>query len=121
METVCQLSYPLNSENASPFGTRTVYLASPASCAEVGLLPKTARTERASDTTTTTTGGILLLHRRHSPRCSPWLPLGELDGAKRSACSKVFWGAATSTRLYFVGQLSERRGASLNDLVGAEQ
>src|SRR5688572_10001811 len=89
METVCQLSYPLNSENASPFGTRTVYLASPASCAEVGLLPKTARTERASDTTTTTTGGILLLHRRHSPRCSPWLPLGELDGAKRSACSKV--------------------------------
>src|SRR5882762_5148947 len=56
METVCQLSYPLNSENASPFGTRTVYLAWPVSCAEVALLPRTA-----SETTTITTAGILLL------------------------------------------------------------
>src|SRR5271166_6393737 len=31
METVCQSSYPLNSENARPFGTLRVYL----SCAEV--------------------------------------------------------------------------------------
>src|SRR5216683_8232359 len=27
METTCQASYPLNSENASPFGTFTVYLS----------------------------------------------------------------------------------------------
>src|SRR3954466_3609709 len=38
--TVCQSSYPLNSENASPFGTCTVYL----SCAEMALPPKTAST-----------------------------------------------------------------------------
>src|SRR2546425_2680827 len=61
METVCQLSYPLTSENASPFGTRTVYLAWPVSCADVALLPRTARTETASETTTITTAGILLL------------------------------------------------------------
>src|SRR5438094_987300 len=68
METVCQLSYPLNSENASPFGTRTVYLAWPVSCAEVALLPRTASTERASDSTTITTAAILLLFI-DSPRC----------------------------------------------------
>src|SRR6266850_1656356 len=68
METVCQLSYPLNSENASPFGTRTVYLAWPVSCAELVLLPRTATTERASDSTTITTAGILLLFIA-SPRC----------------------------------------------------
>src|SRR2546422_3944124 len=61
METVCQPSYPLNSENASPFGTRTVYLAWPVSCAEMALPPKTASTETASETTTITTAGILLL------------------------------------------------------------
>src|SRR5260370_37357598 len=38
--TTCQSSYPLNSENASPFGTCTVYL----SCAEMALPPKTAST-----------------------------------------------------------------------------
>src|SRR5205823_13469346 len=68
METVCQLSYPLNSENASPFGTRTVYLAWPVSCAEVAPLPRTASTERASDSTTITTAAILLLFI-DSPRC----------------------------------------------------
>src|SRR5262250_528385 len=36
--TVGQSSNPLNSENASPFGTCTVYL----SCAEMALPPKTA-------------------------------------------------------------------------------
>jgi hypothetical protein len=61
METVCQLSYPLNSENASPFGTRTVYLAWPASCAEVAVLPRTARTETASETTTIAIAGIRFL------------------------------------------------------------
>src|SRR5689334_22926628 len=33
MATVGQLSYPLNSENASPPGTCTAYFAGPASCA----------------------------------------------------------------------------------------
>src|SRR2546426_12088811 len=62
MATLCQLSYPLNSENASPLGTRTVYLAWPVSCAEmVALPPKTASTETASETTTITTAGIRLL------------------------------------------------------------
>src|SRR6266852_744158 len=61
METVCQPSYPLNSENASPFGTRTVYLAWPVSCAEMTPPPKTASTETASETTPITTAGILLL------------------------------------------------------------
>src|SRR4029078_969669 len=36
--TVCQSSYPLNSENARPPGTCTVYL----SCAEMALLPNAA-------------------------------------------------------------------------------
>ena len=71
METVCQPSYPLNSENASPFGTRTVYLAWAVSCAEMALPPKTASTETASETTTITTAGILLLFNRHSPRFLP--------------------------------------------------
>src|SRR2546430_14443563 len=61
METVCQPSYPLNSENASPFGTRTVYLAWAVSCAEMTPPPKTASTEAASETTPITTAGILLL------------------------------------------------------------
>src|SRR5215510_1198334 len=39
METTCQSSYPLKSENARPFGTCTVYL----SCAEMALPPKTPR------------------------------------------------------------------------------
>src|SRR5690242_11696593 len=38
MEIACQASYPLNSENASPPGTFTVYL----SCAEMAQPPKTA-------------------------------------------------------------------------------
>src|SRR6185436_8251936 len=59
MEIVCQPSYPRNSENASPFGTRTVYLAWPVSCAEMVLPPRTASTETASETTTITTTGIL--------------------------------------------------------------
>ena len=37
METTCHASYPLNSENASPFGTFTVYL----SCAEIAQPPAT--------------------------------------------------------------------------------
>src|SRR4029453_1741858 len=61
MERVCQPSYPLNSENASPFGTRTAYLAWAVSCAEMVLPPKTASTETASETTTITTARILLL------------------------------------------------------------
>src|ERR1700719_2095309 len=40
METTCQDSYPLNSENASPFGTFTVYL----SCAGMAMPPETAST-----------------------------------------------------------------------------
>src|SRR5579859_5993941 len=39
-ETTCQASYPLNSENESPFGTFTVYL----SCAEMVQLPTQAST-----------------------------------------------------------------------------
>ena len=38
--TVCQSSYPLKSENGSPFGTVTVYL----SCAEIALPAKTTST-----------------------------------------------------------------------------
>src|SRR3984885_3859672 len=40
MEPTCQASYPLNSENESPFGTFTVYL----SCAEMAQLPTRAST-----------------------------------------------------------------------------
>src|SRR5579862_7689830 len=39
METTCQDSYPLNSENESPFGIFRVYL----SCAELVSLPMKAR------------------------------------------------------------------------------
>src|SRR5262245_48881136 len=52
METVCQPSYPLNSENASPFGTFTVYLRCPLSCAVTALPPRTPST--TSDTVMTT-------------------------------------------------------------------
>src|ERR1700742_3950055 len=40
MDTTCQASYPLNSENASPFGTFAVYL----SCAEMAEPPTKAST-----------------------------------------------------------------------------
>src|SRR4029077_10977913 len=55
-----QSSYPLNSENASPFGTCTVYL----SCAEIALPPKTAST---TATITITENGILVI--AHSCAC----------------------------------------------------
>src|SRR5262245_57117478 len=44
METVCQASYPLNSENASPLGTCTVYLPCPVSCAVTTRPPRTPST-----------------------------------------------------------------------------
>src|ERR1700722_5362922 len=40
METTCQASYPLNSENASPFGTFRAYL----SCADIAQPPTPAST-----------------------------------------------------------------------------
>src|SRR4030095_16750974 len=40
LETSCQLSYPLKSENGSPLGTCSVYL----SCAERAAPPRTAPT-----------------------------------------------------------------------------
>jgi len=40
METICHASYPLNSENESPFGTFAVYL----SCAEKARPPTKATT-----------------------------------------------------------------------------
>src|SRR6266581_996369 len=54
METVCQLSYPLNSEKASPPGTCTVYLPCPASFAVTALPPTT------SEPTMTTTAASAL-------------------------------------------------------------
>src|SRR2546430_6985999 len=74
METVCQPSYPLNSENASPFGTRTAYLAWAVSCAEMALPPKTASTKTASETRMITTAGILLLFIA-TPLVFCWLPV----------------------------------------------
>src|SRR5438132_13622298 len=96
METVCQLSYPLNSENASPFGTRTVYLAWPVSCAEVALLPRTASTERASDSTTITTAGILLLFIA-SPRC---LLVASMGPTLRAESRTHGWQAQTLRHCY---------------------
>src|SRR5215469_10381538 len=54
METTCHASYPLKSENASPFGTCTVYL----SCWARAMLPKAA-----TDTAmiTITEDGILMM------------------------------------------------------------
>jgi len=43
---VAQSSKPLNSENASPFGTRTVYL----SCAEGARAPEGAEAARSPET-----------------------------------------------------------------------
>src|SRR5262249_51435450 len=57
METTCQASYPLNSENASPPGTLTVYL----SCWAKAKLPK-----RASNTATITVAGNAVLFMAHS-------------------------------------------------------
>src|SRR5258708_1101459 len=61
METVCQPSYPLNSENPSPFGPPRGYLAWPVFGAKTALPTKTASTETASPPPTITTAGILLL------------------------------------------------------------
>src|SRR6185436_19098324 len=44
METACQLSYPLNSENASPPGTFTLYLSW-----DVSTGPATTTTEKARE------------------------------------------------------------------------
>src|SRR5436190_23854054 len=59
METVCQLSCPLNSEYASPPGTCTVYLPCPASCAVTALPPRTPST--TSETAMIPTGASPLL------------------------------------------------------------
>src|SRR6266403_5000537 len=91
METVCQLSYPLNSENASPSGTRTVYLARPVCCEEGAPPPKTASTERASETTTIATAGTLLLFIA-SPRC-------------RTGCQHRSYGPAESGTHGWKGQI----------------
>src|SRR5262245_42005004 len=62
MATVCQLSYPANSENASPPGTRTVYLACPLSCAMTALPPRAASTTAtASAVAAVTSAGKRLL------------------------------------------------------------
>src|SRR5262249_3957517 len=63
MATVCQASYPLPSENASPFGTRTLYLAGPVSWSARAMLPETA-----SDTAIIATAGIVLLFILSLPR-----------------------------------------------------
>src|SRR6516165_9199448 len=64
MATVCQLSYPLNSANASPFGTRTLYFAWPVSCAKTVRRPRTANIETANKSRTIPTVRILVLFIR---------------------------------------------------------
>src|ERR1700748_1650840 len=69
-ETDCQSSYPLNSENASPPGTDTVYL----SCAAITML-----TAMASSTTTNPQAGryslfspqIFKMRNMHAPKVIP--------------------------------------------------
>jgi len=61
METVCHPSYPLNSENASPFGTRTLYLAWPVFCAVTGLPPKTPKIPSEAITITTAIIRVLFI------------------------------------------------------------
>src|SRR5690242_8196841 len=58
METTCQASYPLNSENANPFGTFSTYL----SCAEMAQLPTIA-----SDPVTTPIKSTFLIFMPTSP------------------------------------------------------
>src|SRR5438552_6985844 len=102
MATVCQLSYPLNSENASPFGTRTEYLACPVSCAVTALTPKTASTETASETTVITTAGILLLIIS-TPLVVYWLPASDredLNAARSSSEMSSGCSRPQSARLY---------------------
>ena len=85
-----QSSYPLNSENASPFGTCTVYL----SCAEMALKPKTAST-----TAIITINGLGLLcwsfrfvPKADIPRCGKEMPLFDhlVGAAARGGGGKVF-------------------------------
>src|SRR6516165_2500354 len=57
METSCQASYPLNSQNASPPGTLRLYL----SCCAKAKLPKTA-----SNAATITVAGNRVLFMAHS-------------------------------------------------------
>src|SRR5215813_3831773 len=82
METVCHPSYPLNSENASPFGTRTLYLAWPVFCAVTALPPKTPKTP--SEAITITTAIILLLFISTLPVVGSQIDQA-LKNARRSA------------------------------------
>src|SRR4030095_3206693 len=56
-----QLSYPLNSENASPPGTCTVYLLCPVSCAVTARPPRTPSPTRKSVMTTPAASPLLLI------------------------------------------------------------
>src|SRR2546429_7799007 len=86
MAMISQLSYHLNSENASPFGARTEYLACPVPCAVPALTPKTASTETASETPVITTAGILLLFIP-TPLVVYWLPASDREGLNAARSS----------------------------------
>src|SRR4030095_13165050 len=59
----CQLSYPLNSENASPPGTCTVYFACPASCATTDRPPTTPSMTSQIPMTTPTASPLPVISR----------------------------------------------------------
>src|SRR5262249_25684470 len=84
--TVCQSSYPLNSENASPFGTCTVYL----SCAARAMPTKPARTTEPIAIALTRTVemrdmGALRVWGQKSPRGEELQPPATIEANERRA------------------------------------
>src|SRR5436189_4016857 len=103
MEMACQASYPLNSENASPPGTFTVYL----SCAEMAKPPKTASHTAIPIVTMLLRFIAALLYQvwcRHVFR-TPSSPLGRTPGADETRRLVV-----RPLRIRH-GELHQRRGA----------
>src|SRR3989441_687655 len=76
METTCQFSYPLNSENASPPGTFTLYLSwadralppnAPTSAVTIAIVPKPLPFITSSSLVKATSSAHRFLHERADP------------------------------------------------------
>src|SRR5438445_7304284 len=101
METVCQLSYPRNSENASPPGTCTVYLPCPASCAVTTLPPTTPSTTSEATTTTTAPSALRFISAPPSSLCAAIQPSSALALATMTFVPSAFsQKTVTSARVW---------------------
>src|SRR5579862_8155708 len=99
METTCQDSYPLNSENASPFGTFTVYLSL--------AIASATRTERNTATNTITTIALRFMPDPFAALCGL---LRSMYAAYHSGQLSTRWESDEATFL-LAGHTSSRPAA----------